>query len=324
MPWTYSASADKWAAFGYTYFRVLCCFLSIFLASVLVRVLHPCVALATQKLLRGCCLLMGRAHLTDTMFFFICLCTLLLWLDYRKHLAGTLLLQLRMEVTAWKASGTYYHHFMIILILCSYIYICVIYIYIYYIYMVYIYIYIMYVYIYIYIMYIYMMYIYDIYIYKVYIYMMCIYMWCIYMCTYIWCIYMCTYIWCIYIYICICIYIYVMYIYIYICVCVWCIYICVCIWCVYIYIWCVHIYIYIYDVYIYMYIYIYVMCIYIYIYYNYIWYSPRPTWRLAESPCLCSSATCRGANGARRSHLFLVDSKVHQKKGENMGNYGKT
>ena len=163
MPWTYSASADKWAAFGYTYFRVLCCFLSIFLASVLVRVLHPCVALATQKLLRGCCLLMGRAHLTDTMFFLICLCTLLLWLDYRKHLAGTLLLQLRMEVTAWKASGTYYHHFMIILILCSYIYIyiCVIYIYIIYIY-------------------IWCIYILCIYIYIMYIYIWCIYIWYIY------------------------------------------------------------------------------------------------------------------------------------------------
>ena len=93
-------SANIWKCHGHIqHFRVLCCFLSIFLASVLVRVLHPCVALATQKLLRGCCLLMGRAHLTDTMLF-ICLCTLLLWLDYRKHLAGTLLLQLRMEVTA--------------------------------------------------------------------------------------------------------------------------------------------------------------------------------------------------------------------------------
>ena len=39
-------------ALGHTYFRVLCCCLSMFLASVLVRVLHPCVALALWKLLR--------------------------------------------------------------------------------------------------------------------------------------------------------------------------------------------------------------------------------------------------------------------------------
>jgi hypothetical protein len=42
------------AALGHTHFRVVCCCLSIFLASVfLERVLHPCVALALWKLLRG-------------------------------------------------------------------------------------------------------------------------------------------------------------------------------------------------------------------------------------------------------------------------------
>jgi len=43
------------AALGHTHFRVVCCCLSIFLASVfLVRVLHPCVALALWKFLGGC------------------------------------------------------------------------------------------------------------------------------------------------------------------------------------------------------------------------------------------------------------------------------
>ena len=48
---------------GHTYFRVLCCCLSMFLASVLVRVLHACVALALWKLLVGCgCFWLLRAH----------------------------------------------------------------------------------------------------------------------------------------------------------------------------------------------------------------------------------------------------------------------
>ena len=68
------------AALGYTYFRILRVCLSISLASVLVRVLHPCVALALWKLLRGCscCVLIWWTHLTDGMLF-VCLCTSLLW-----------------------------------------------------------------------------------------------------------------------------------------------------------------------------------------------------------------------------------------------------
>ena len=50
------------AALGHTYFRVVCCRLSMFLASVLVRVLHPCVALALWKLLRGCGWAMAAAR----------------------------------------------------------------------------------------------------------------------------------------------------------------------------------------------------------------------------------------------------------------------
>ena len=43
------------AALRHTYFRVVCCCLSIFLApAFLIRVLHPCVALALWKVLRGC------------------------------------------------------------------------------------------------------------------------------------------------------------------------------------------------------------------------------------------------------------------------------
>ena len=81
------------AALGYTYFRVLCVCLSIFLASVLVRVLHPCVAHELWKLLRGCncCVLIWWTHLTDGMLF-VCLCTLLLWSGCGKHLTGSLVL----------------------------------------------------------------------------------------------------------------------------------------------------------------------------------------------------------------------------------------
>ena len=81
------------AALGYTYFWVLCVCLSIFLASVLVRVLHPCVAHELWKLLRGCncCALIWWTHLTDGMLF-VCLCTLLLWSGCGKHLTGSLVL----------------------------------------------------------------------------------------------------------------------------------------------------------------------------------------------------------------------------------------
>ena len=81
------------AALGYTYFRVLCVCLSTFLASVLVRVLHPCVAHELWKLLRGCncCVLIWWTHLTDGMLF-VCLCTLLLWSGCGKHLTGSLVL----------------------------------------------------------------------------------------------------------------------------------------------------------------------------------------------------------------------------------------
>ena len=43
----------KEVALGHTYFRLVCCCLSMFLASFLVRVLHPCVVLALWKLLRA-------------------------------------------------------------------------------------------------------------------------------------------------------------------------------------------------------------------------------------------------------------------------------
>ena len=81
------------AALGYTYFRVLCVCLSTFLASVLARVLHPCVAHELWKLLRGCncCVLIWWTHLTDGMLF-VCLCTLLLWSGCGKHLTGSLVL----------------------------------------------------------------------------------------------------------------------------------------------------------------------------------------------------------------------------------------
>ena len=63
MPWKYLTSSEKVVTLGHTYFRVLCCCLSMFLASVLVRVLHACVALALWKLLVGCgCFWLLRAH----------------------------------------------------------------------------------------------------------------------------------------------------------------------------------------------------------------------------------------------------------------------
>ena len=45
------------AALGHTYFRVVCCCLS-----VLARVLHPCVALGLWKILRGCGWAMAAAR----------------------------------------------------------------------------------------------------------------------------------------------------------------------------------------------------------------------------------------------------------------------
>ena len=51
------------AALGHTYFRVVCCCLSIFLApAFLIRVLHPCVALGLWKILRGCGWAMAAAR----------------------------------------------------------------------------------------------------------------------------------------------------------------------------------------------------------------------------------------------------------------------
>jgi len=65
MPWNAMEIFNifgRVAALGHTYFRVVCCRLSMFLASVLVRVLHPCVALALWKLLRGCGWAMAAAR----------------------------------------------------------------------------------------------------------------------------------------------------------------------------------------------------------------------------------------------------------------------
>ena len=126
------------AALGHTYFRVVCCCLSIFLASVfLVRVLHPCVALALWKLLGGCgmlwmgygcCMLMGRAasasHWQYDFLYVIALrccgqavgnISQAVWFarfysssnEGGKHLTGTLFLHLFVEVTTRKASQDY-------------------------------------------------------------------------------------------------------------------------------------------------------------------------------------------------------------------------
>ena len=126
------------AALGHTYFRVVCCCLSIFLASVfLVRVLHPCVALALWKLLGGCgmlwmgygcCMLMGRAaspsHWQYDFLYVIALrccgqgvgnISQAVWFAHfysssnegGKHLTGTLFLHLRVEITMWNASEEY-------------------------------------------------------------------------------------------------------------------------------------------------------------------------------------------------------------------------
>ena len=85
------------AALRHTYFRVVCCCLSIFLApAFLVRVLHPCVALALWKLLRGCgwamaaaCSRGGRISLTVC---FVGNCSLVLWPNCGKHLTNSLVL----------------------------------------------------------------------------------------------------------------------------------------------------------------------------------------------------------------------------------------
>ena len=86
---------ERVAAFGWSYFRVLCCFFADrSIASVLVRVLHPCVALALWKLLRGCgsCVLIWRAHRNDNMSFVsqaLCSCTCVWKLQREKHLRIT-------------------------------------------------------------------------------------------------------------------------------------------------------------------------------------------------------------------------------------------
>ena len=86
---------ERVAAFGWSYFRVLCCFFADrSIASVLVRVLHPCVALALWKLLRGCgsCVLIWRAHRNDNMSFVsqtLCSCTCVWELQSEKHLRIT-------------------------------------------------------------------------------------------------------------------------------------------------------------------------------------------------------------------------------------------
>ena len=58
----------KVVTLGHTYFRVVRCCLSMFLASVLVRVLHPCVVLAPWKLLRGCGWAMAAVRPLEQMF----------------------------------------------------------------------------------------------------------------------------------------------------------------------------------------------------------------------------------------------------------------
>ena len=101
------------AALSHTYFRVVCCCLSIFLASVfLVRVLHPCVALALWKLLRTVAALDGlwllRAHgagASHWQYGFALFCSSSN--EGGKHLSGTLFLHLLVEITAWKESPDY-------------------------------------------------------------------------------------------------------------------------------------------------------------------------------------------------------------------------
>ena len=106
------------AALSHTYFRVVCCCLSIFLASVfLVRVLHPCVALALWKLLRGCgwamtaaCSRGGRISLT--VFFLVCNCSVL-WPNCGKHLTNSFVLHFfaaRMKVESILQALCNCHH----------------------------------------------------------------------------------------------------------------------------------------------------------------------------------------------------------------------
>ena len=99
-------------ALGHTYFRVLCCCLSMFLASVLVRVLHPCVALALWKLLRTVGAVDGlwllRAHgagASHWQYGFALFCSSSN--EGGKHLSGTLFLHLLVEITAWKEPPDY-------------------------------------------------------------------------------------------------------------------------------------------------------------------------------------------------------------------------
>ena len=109
----------------FTYFRVSCCCLSMFLASVLARVLHPCVALALWKLSGAVSAASSWGEHVSQMVSFWYVFALrcgqtvgntsqAVWFgtflhEGGKHLTGTLFLHLRVEVTvtAWKASQDY-------------------------------------------------------------------------------------------------------------------------------------------------------------------------------------------------------------------------
>ena len=86
---------ERVAALGWSFFRVLCCFFAYrSIASVLVRVLHPCVALVQWKPLRGCgsCVLIWGAHRNDNISFVsqaLCPCTCVWELQSEKHLRIT-------------------------------------------------------------------------------------------------------------------------------------------------------------------------------------------------------------------------------------------
>ena len=100
----------------------------MFLASVLEKILHPCIALALRKLLTGCgwamaaaCSWGGRISLTvcflcvfalrccgetsHKQFGFALLCSSSN--EGRKHLTVTLFLHLLVDITAWKTSQDY-------------------------------------------------------------------------------------------------------------------------------------------------------------------------------------------------------------------------
>ena len=112
------------AALGHTYFRVVCCCLSMFLVSVLERALHPCVALALWSSLGavdGLWLLrahgVGASHWQYVFLYVFALrccgqtvgnISQAVWfytfftssIEGGKHLAGTLFLHLLVEITA--------------------------------------------------------------------------------------------------------------------------------------------------------------------------------------------------------------------------------